>query len=190
MATTLDRGFKSWAERTSIALRREFRSAPHDPLPPEKVAEYLGISLWTPYDVPGLPPPVLNQLVNADPHGWSGVSLQTGKKGIIIYNPRHSKGRRSSDISHEVAHFVLDHRPATIIWAASLELAMRSFDTKQEDEANWLAWCLLLPRDALTYSKRRGLTTAQIAEHYGVSETLVNFRMHKTGVNAQFHGVA
>jgi Zn-dependent peptidase ImmA (M78 family) len=186
MAETLDRGFKSWAERSSLALRRELHLAPYDPLPAEDIVDYLGITLWTPYDVPGLPQDILDQLVSKDPWGWSAVSLQVDAKGIIIYNPRNSRGRRSSDIGHEAAHFILDHRPATIILSPPLDVAMRSFDAKQEDEANWLAWSLLLPRDALIYSKRRGLTTTQIAERYGVTETLVNFRMYKTGVNAQF----
>ena len=102
-----------------------------------------------------------------------------------LYNPRKSKGRQASDITHESAHFILDHRPATLILSPDSDVAMRSFDPKQEDEANWLSWCLLLPREALLHAKRRGLSTAQIAGHYGVTETLVSFRMQKTGVLAQ-----
>jgi len=64
-------------------------------------------------------------------------------------------------------------------------LVMRSYDQKQEDEANWLAWCLLLPRDALTQCARRGLSIDAIAEQYGVSKKLVTFRLHVTGVRAQ-----
>lgn len=183
---TLDRGFKSWAERTSLALRRELELAPHQPLDPSQLAKSLEVDLWTPNDIPGLPREVLEQLLNRDPWGWSGVSLSLDSRGVVIYNPRKSKGRKASDITHELAHFILDHKPATIILFQDGSIGMRTFDTKQEDEANWLAWCLLLPRDGLVWAKRANLTTAQIADHFGVTESLVTFRLNMSGVEAQF----
>lgn len=186
MASTFDRGFKAWAERTSLAIRRELRLASDAPLQPSILASHLGITLWTPHDVPGLPEEILNQLIDEDPWGWSAVSLQVDGKGIVIYNPRKSSGRKSSDIMHELAHIILDHRPATIILSSDLDIAMRSYDPKQEDEANWFAWCLLLPREALVSAIRRGLSADQIAECYGVTKTLVDFRTQKTGIHTQF----
>lgn len=183
---TFDRGFKARAERAALAFRRELKLAPSDPLRPELLAAHLGITLWTPREIPGLPPDVLNQLTEIDPWGWSGVSLTVDGKGVIIYNPRKSPGRRASDITHELAHFILDHQPATIILSADLDLGMRTFDAKQEDEANWLAWCLLLPRDALVRAKIQRLSVGEIADRYGVTETLVTMRMDLTGVNSQF----
>jgi Zn-dependent peptidase ImmA (M78 family) len=187
---TFERGFKSWAERTSLAVRRELGLAADAPLPPEDLAAHLDVTLWTPSDVSGLTEEIADQLSSADPWGWSAVSFTVDGHGTIIYNPRKSKGRRASDIAHELAHFILDHQPATIIVSADLEFAMRSFDAKQEDEANWLAWCLLLPREALVWASLRKLSVAQIAEHYGVSETLVNMRINRTGVLAQLKAVS
>ncbi len=178
---TLERGFKTWAERTSLAFRRELSLTVNDPLSPEMLADYLGIQLWTPRDVPDLPIEVLGQLLERDPWGWSAVSLN----GVVIYNPRKSDGRRASDITHELAHIILDHQPATILLSPDLPLGMRSFDAKQEDEANWFAGSLLLPRDGLLSAKRKRLTTEQIAGQYGVSSVLVNYRMNLTGVNYQ-----
>jgi Zn-dependent peptidase ImmA (M78 family) len=62
---------------------------------------------------------------------------------------------------------------------------MRSFDAKQEDEANWLAWTLLLLRPALMHCIQRGRGTAQIADEYDVSEQLVKYRSGITGVSRQ-----
>jgi len=42
-------------------------------------------------------------------------------------------------------------------------LVMRSYNQEQEEEANWLAWALLLPREALLSLKRRRATVADIA---------------------------
>jgi hypothetical protein len=35
---------------------------------------------------------------------------------------------------HELAHFLLDHKPKTIIMSEELDIAIRSFDAKQEDQ--------------------------------------------------------
>jgi hypothetical protein len=183
---TFERGFKTWAERTSITIRRELGLAAHDCLDVLALAKFLRVQVWTPYDIDGLPKDVVDQLIEHDPWGWSAVSLVLSDgTGVVIYNPRKSKGRRSSDIAHELAHFILEHRPSTIIFSHDGSIGMRSFDQKQEEEANWLAWCLLLPREALLVAKREGLTMAKIAEGYGVSEPLVRFRISMTGVGVQ-----
>lgn len=152
-----------------------------DPLEPATFASYLGIELLTPQQIPGLPPDVEDQLLKHDPWGWSAVTIGNA----LIYNPRKSPGRRASDIMHELAHTVLTHKPAQIVLSHDGELGMRSFDQQQEDEANWLAWCLLLPRDALVYVARKGMTHEEIAKSYGVTEVLVRFRISTTGVTSQ-----
>jgi Zn-dependent peptidase ImmA (M78 family) len=90
---------------------------------------------------------------------------------------------------HELAHLILDHKPASIVMSHDGTFAMRSYDQKQEDEANWLAWCLLLPRDALARCARGAVSTEAIAEQYGVSKTLVTFRLRVTGVHAQIRAL-
>jgi hypothetical protein len=183
--STLERGFKSWAERTALVVRRDLRLHPHAPLSPVVLADYLDVTLWTPRDVPGLPAEVANQLLETDPWGWSAVSQQIDGRVVVIYNPRHSPGHQTSNIVHELAHLLLDHEPATVILSPDGDMAMRTFNAKQEDEANWLAWCLLLPRDVLLRAMATQKTEAQIAEEYGVTETLVTFRARICGVQAQ-----
>jgi IrrE N-terminal-like domain len=186
MNATLERGFKSWAERTATSLRTELGLRPSDLLRPLDLATYLETLLWTPHDVPNLPSDVLDQLVQKDPWGWSAVSILQDGTAVIIYNPRHSPGRQSSDIVHELAHQILGHEPARLIMSHDGSFVMRSYDQKDEDEANWLAWALLLPREGLVVCKRRRLTPEQIAERFGVTETLVKFRLRMTGVESQF----
>jgi hypothetical protein len=183
---TLERGFKSWAERTSLALRKELGVSLDRPLAPREVADYLGIGVWTPHQVPGMTSELLNQLLEVDPWGWSAASVDIDGRGIVIYNPRHSPGRQVSDLSHELAHFILDHQPARIILSADLDgIGMRSFNEKQEDEANCLGWTLLLPREALMVAKMRRWSVDQIAEVYGVTKSLVRYRINSTGVEKQ-----
>lgn len=182
---TLDRGFKAWAERTAAALRSELALEPSEPLLPVRLAAHFGVTLWTCDEVPGMPDDILRQLTVTDPWGWSAVTLNLGQRIIVIYNNRRTPGRQASDITHELAHLILNHDPATVVLSESVDVVMRSFDQKQEDEANCLAWALLLPRDALFSARRRRMNAANIADHFGVTETLVQFRLRTTGIDLQ-----
>jgi Zn-dependent peptidase ImmA (M78 family) len=185
-----ERGFKTWAERTSASLRQELKLLPHEPLSPTVLAGYLDVALWTPMEVPGITREVVDQLLNQDPWGWSAVSVYRADRAFVIYNPRKSAGRRASDIMHELAHLILSHKPATVVMSQDGSFVMRSYDQAQEDEANWLAWCILLPRDALLRCRKLELSVAEIAEQYDVTETLVNFRLRMTGVESQLRAAS
>jgi Zn-dependent peptidase ImmA (M78 family) len=184
--TTLERGFKAWAERTAATIRADLSLAPTAPLDPLRLAAHLGVTLVRPDQIEGMPAEICAQLLVQDRSGWSAATLELDGKTTIIFNPRKSAGRRASDIVHELAHLILGHEPAKIVFSQDGQLATRTFDQKQEDEANWLAWALLLPRDALFAAKRSRMLTAQIATAYGVTETLVSFRLKMTGVDVQF----
>jgi hypothetical protein len=180
-----DRGFKAWAERSSISIRRELELATHDPLSPEKLAAYLGIELLTPKQIPGLSEQCGRQLLQVDPNGWSATSFSLGDRVVIIYNPTHSPRRQSSDKMHELAHFLIGHEPAQIVLSQDGGIVMRSYNQKQENEANWLGGCLLLPRDTLLWIKRQHLDDVTACRVYCVSEDLLRFRMNAGGVNLQ-----
>jgi hypothetical protein len=182
----LERGFKTWAEQLALSIRRELDLVPHAPLPPLCLAEHLGVRVWTPRDVPGLPQTVLDQLLQHDPDGWSAVTCSVDDAALIIYNPRHSPARQNSDLAHELAHIILEHEPSKLVLSHDGTMVMRSFDDKQEEEANWLGWCLLLPRPALMHAMKARLTAAAIAQQWTVSEQLVEFRIRMTGVRVQF----
>ncbi len=190
MTATLERGFKSWAERTGASLRRELGLTQFQPLDPRSLADYLQVRLVTPQDVPGIPDTLLNQLLEVDPWGWSAVTLIQGEAAVVVYNPKHSSGRQASDITHEMAHLILGHQPATMIMSPDGSFVMRSYNQKQEEEANWLAWAVLLPREALLAFKRRKADASRIATEFGVTETLVKFRLRVTGVESQLRATA
>jgi Zn-dependent peptidase ImmA (M78 family) len=190
MSGTLERGFKARAERTSAGLRGELGLSAFERLEPRQLAEYLEVKLLTPSDVPGMTEELLHQLLAVDPWGWSAVTIVQGDAALVIFNPRHSEGRQASDITHELAHIILGHQPATMILSADGKLVMRSYDQKQEDEANWLAWAILLPREALLAMKRRSVTILDIANEFGVTETLVQYRLRITGIESQIRASA
>jgi Zn-dependent peptidase ImmA (M78 family) len=181
----LERGFKSWAEVFADGLRKELGVGMGEPLCLEKLASFFAAKLLTPEDIPGMTEVHLQQLLEIDPSGWSAVTVCVGQQSVIIHNPKHSVGRQASNIAHEIAHLILEHEPTKLVMSSDGALVMRSFDEKQEEEANWLAWCLLLPRASIIAALRKRSTVEQIALQFGVSQTLVNFRIQKTGARVQ-----
>ena len=170
----------------AASIRRDLGLARPSPLPPESLAEYLGIRLLTPRDVTGLSPNAVNILLGRERDNWSAVTVTHAGKDALIYNPAHSPARQASDVMHELSHLFLGHTPSQIILSQDRTFAIKSFDGPQEEEAGWLAGCLLLPRDALVSIHRAGLSQTEACEEYGVSEALLNWRIKTTGINRQF----
>lgn len=183
--TTLDRGFKSWSERAALSLRRDLNVTVIGRVDPFDIAAHIGVALWTPRDVPELPENIITQLLETDPWSWSAVGLVHTDSPLVIYNPRHSAARRASTIMHELAHVLLEHVPGKVVLSADGTMAVREHDSKQEEEANWLAGAVLAPRDGLIELKARPMTSEAIAETYGISKSLVDYRLRMTGVESQ-----
>ena len=181
-----ERGFKSWCEGTALELRRRLRLRNFDPLRPDQVAADLGVTLCTPRDIPGLSPSAVRILLGEEQDSWSAITLSTPDQDLVIYNSAHSPGRRANDIMHELAHVMRGHDPGRVMFFPDGNIALRTYDQNQEDEANWLAGCLLLPRDALTHIKAHGITEEAAARTYQVSVQLLKYRLNVTGVNVQF----
>lgn len=182
---TFDRGFKIWAERTSVSIRRELGIQPHDPLSAFNLAQFLKVELITPHHIQGLNPSHKRQLLSSDPNGWSAVTVEGSGRHVVIYNPQHSPGRQSSDQLHELAHILIGHEPSRLIISQDETWVMRSYDQKQEDEAAWLSGCLLLPREALLFIAEYRLSDEEACKQYRVSRQMLISRRNLTGVTLQ-----
>ena len=182
---SFDRGFKSWAEKCSLSLRKDLGVKGEDPLCPWKLAEYLNVNVYTPEDIVGLSDEYKNQLLVEDSDGWSAVTVTYQNIHTLIHNPQHAPTRQASNIMHELSHLIAGHDPAKIILSLDGSMVMRSFDQKQEDEATWLGGCLLLPRKALLHIKQIKMTKQSVSQTYGVSPALYQYRLNVTGVGKQ-----
>jgi Zn-dependent peptidase ImmA (M78 family) len=179
------RGFKSWCERIALEKRAELGLDLTDPLKPESLAADLGITIWTPSDVPGLSVESLRVLVDGDPESWSAVTLRLANTDLIIVNSAHSHGRLASNLMHELAHVLLGHTPTRVDVTEDQQLLLRTHDPEQEEEASWLAGCLLLPRPCLVSILRRWGVNRDAARQYGVSLEMLTYRIRVTGVEIQ-----
>jgi hypothetical protein len=178
------RGFKSWCENTSTSTRSKLGLDPQEPLSPYELAEKLRVMVWTLDDVPGLPVETLSFLASPKGDEWSAVTVCYNEQNIIIVNPRHSIGRTSSDLMHELSHIMLNHKAGETYFSG--DFMMREYDEKQEAEADWLAGSLLLPRKALEYIKYNHLPDEHVTEIYSVSSQLYIYRCRMTAINRQY----
>jgi hypothetical protein len=181
----MERGFKTRCENLSLQIRSDLGLNMAAALPPESLAEHLGVLLWKPRDILDLSREALTQL-GKDRDSWSAVSVSLGGIDAVIYNPLHLKGRQSSDIMHELSHILLDHKPIEMfLFSKDMEIVLRDYDLNIEEEATWLSGCLLLPRDVLLHIRRNGMDDQTACQTYFVSASLLHYRMNITGIDRQ-----
>lgn len=181
----LRHGFKSWSENTSLGYRREFGLEPHALLDPRKLAEHLGIMIWTPSTVPDLDDKTIHQLTKTDPTSWSAVTLKVGTNYLIIHNDTHHAGRTANTLAHEMAHIILKHPPAQVFISTEGLMMLNHYNQEHEGEAEYFAGALLVPRAALLEFLSAGKTEAFCEKHFGVSAELIRQRKYQTGIAKQ-----
>lgn len=183
------RGFKTWCENVSKQYRKNFSILPADPLNAFKLAESLKITVSYANQIPDLDPNSLRILIEEDSSSWSAATLSVNSEYLIILNPTHSKARTSSNLMHELAHIIIGHEPARVDVTEDNILLLNTYDQNQEEQADWLCGCLLLPREALLKIKRNRIIDSKASELYGVSADMLKYRMNITGVNNQLKRV-
>ena len=183
-----ERGFKTWCEKYATEKRKTLGIDPTGPLNSMALAADLKVIVRKPEDIPNINQNTLDVLLRKDgtPSCWSAVTLVSGSRMVVILNSSHSQARQASDLTHELAHIVRGHKAQEVDITADGLMLLKSYDKLQEEEADWLSGCLLLPRDALVAIKRKGLDTATSATLYGVSVQMLNYRFATSGVNRQF----
>lgn len=177
-------GFKATAERLAAELRAAAGIGPRARFDPLLLAKHLSVVVLVFSDLK-LSDDARAQLLKSDPDSWSGMTLRDGDVVAVVLNPVHSTTRRNNTLMHELAHVVLKHVPARVDVSDTGLLLLSHYSDEVEDEADWLAAALLLPRDALMTRRRRGDSAAEIAAEFGTSEQLCEWRLRMTGVDAQ-----
>jgi uncharacterized protein DUF955 len=175
------RGFKAEAERRAEQVRTEMGKRPSDPVDAVDLAKHVGATVRRADELTS--PEKLETLEEIQPGAFSACTFTIGDRHVIVYNPIASLGRTQSDIAHEVSHIMLDHDMKSVETIGGLTFF--TCDAEEEQEANWLAGCLLLPRRLLYMAARRGMNGVDIAETYNVSEQMASFRLRTTGVLRQ-----
>lgn len=176
------RGFKTEAERLAADLRAQLGCSDDEPVDLEAAARHLGVDLISADQL--VPLERLQELEDLQPGAFSAATFRLmGNRKTIVFNPLHGIGRTRSNQAHELAHVMLGHSVRTIERVGNFKFL--TCDAEQEEEADWLGGCLLLPRAVLLKSAFADLGPAQIAEAYETSEPMARFRLNASGVLVQ-----
>src|SRR5947209_14858915 len=170
------RGFKSAANDLAAAVRADLGISLLDRLDPRALAEWLAIPV---IDLSSLEAeaPMVKHLLRVETEVFSAVTVFAGPRRTIVHNDAHSPVRQNSNICHELSHGLLQH-PRT---PAMDDSGCRIWNKDIEDEANWLAGCLLVPEQSALAIARGRWTVAEAALRFGVSEVMVRYRLNATG---------
>ncbi|GAA4469125.1 ImmA/IrrE family metallo-endopeptidase [Phytohabitans houttuyneae] len=176
------RGFKTEAERLADRTRAQLGLQPHAHMPIRDLATHLSIEIYSADDL--VDQADLEELDRLQPGVFSAATfhLPDGRT-VIVSNPYNEVGRTNSDIAHEIAHLLLRHDVREL-----QQIGGHTFFTcnpEQEEEANWLAGCLLLPRALLLREAFAGSDPAAIAQKHQVSIPMARFRLNASGVLLQ-----
>ena len=181
----MKRGFKSQCEKRSISIRASLGLGKSAPLDAHKLAESLDVTVWAANEIPSVSIEDLNQLTSTDKDSWSAFTSRIGTHNLVVYNPSQSQPRINSVIMHELSHIILGHTLANVLTTADGQVVPSHYDQEQEDEADWLAGTLLLPRPALLKVLSEKQVHSTICENYLVSNQMLTWRIRMTGVNYQ-----
>ena len=177
-------GFKAQSERTGAAARAALGLTTSAPLDPWAYAVHLKVRVLD-FRKLSLPVKTVRQLTIVDGDSWSAMTLRVDSAIGIVLNPAHAPTRQRSDLMHELAHIELRHSPTRVEVSGTGLLLLSDYSDEQEQEADWLAATLLLPREGLVRFRSAGKSTGEIAAYYGVSESLCEWRLRMTGVDVQ-----
>jgi Zn-dependent peptidase ImmA (M78 family) len=170
---SLRRGFRTEANDHAREVRRELRLALHDPLDPWRLAAHLEIPV---HKLSDLPTEVAHHFLHLEASAFSAVTVFRSNRRVIVHNDAHNAGRQASDISHELGHGLLLHRPTPALSV----VGCRDWDPVLEEEADWLGAALLVSDDVAMHIAQSGMSNRDAAMAYGVSLQLVTWRMNMT----------
>lgn len=180
------RGFKTESEKAALRARAALKLKPSAPLNPWAYAAHLGVQILDIQNLK-LSEGAKKQLLVIDFRSWSAMTIKGPTCTAIVINQAHALTRQTNDLMHELSHIELRHTPNRVEMSTSGLLMVSNYSNEQEQEADWYAAAMLLPRDALAAARRRGQSAAEIAIEYGVSQALCAWRLRMTGVDVQLH---
>ena len=86
---------------------------------------------------------------------------------------------------HELSRIILEQEPARVDVTPDQIMILDTYDTLQVEEADWLSWSLLVPREALLSFLRGNSNEDGAASHFKVSRKLLSMRRQLTGIDRQ-----
>jgi transcriptional regulator with XRE-family HTH domain len=130
-----------------------------------------------------LDPEIVRKLSIEACHEWSAMSVPlngANDSWAVLLNDCHSVERQRVTILEEFWHILLGHKLTRVARVA--DSYGRTYDKAEEHDAYYLASACLLPKPAMIKAVERKLSSDQIAQSFGTSPELVDYRLKRLGL--------
>jgi transcriptional regulator with XRE-family HTH domain len=130
-----------------------------------------------------------NALRGAAAGEWSAMSVPLdpdNERWAVLLNDTHAVERQRVTVLEELWHILLGHKLTKIARVA--EAYGRTYDTTEEHDAYYLAAATLLPKAAMLNAVAQRLSSQQIAQRFGTSSELVDYRIKRLGLWREYSG--
>ena len=172
----MQRGYGAYIKRVALGLRAELALSPFDAIDAHTACSHLDIPVIGMTSLADAPD-ALEHFSGEASSDFSAVTGFIGTSRFIIVNDTHHPYRQASSLAHELGHALLQHPPAPMLRGDG----MRSFDGEIEEQAAFFSGALLLPDEACRMILKRGTTLHEASRFYGVSESMVDYRLNISG---------
>jgi hypothetical protein len=150
---------------------------------PYRLAEEHGIPVCSLEDLASYDcaPAAISYFTKQHPEAWSAALIPDGTGRVIVENPVHLPRRRRSNVTHEMAHLLLEHDFQCILVGEGETDLQDPASRALESEAAEFAAELLVPASAAVRAAVAGWGDGQVAEFFDVSIEMARWRMNVSG---------
>jgi transcriptional regulator with XRE-family HTH domain len=125
----------------------------------------------------------VRKLGNEACNEWSAMSVPLERmmnRWVVLLNDCHSTERQRVTLLEEYWHILMGHKLTKV--AKISDAYGRTYDQAEEHDAYYLASASLLPRKAVEDAVTKGRSAADIANRFGTSPELVEYRIKRLGL--------
>ncbi len=175
-------------ETMAQKFRKDLNVSEADALDSLKI-EINGVQVYTPDEIEHLDERCISYLKNKGSDEWSAMSVpldEENDKWAVFRNANHTIERQRVTYLEECWHILLGHKLTKI--AKIADAYGRTYDSNEEHDAFYLASASLLPEKAIKKLVNERKSAEDIANQYGTSPELVEYRIKRLGLWRQYTG--
>lgn len=179
---------KSEMETMAQSFRKELGINDQKRLDPLKIV-IDGIKVLTVSEIDDIPPEITAHLKGPSATTWSAMSVPLDEENdtwVIVRNAQHQPVRQHVSLLEEFWHILLGHKLTKI--AKVVDVYGRTFDEQEEHDAFYLAAATMLPKSIIRKAVKEKADTVQLANDYGTSPELVEYRIKRLGLWREYKG--
>jgi hypothetical protein len=173
-------------EEQAALIRHRAGIGPLDRLDPRHAAEALALIIMDANAIENLTAEERAWIEATTPKMWSGMGapLADGRLFVLLH-PFQTPERAAITIMEEASHVHYGHRPERLTLQPT-GMERREYDKCIEEEAYWTAAAALLPSVAVARAVWRRRPANEVAQFYGTSIELVEFRIKTLGLWSEY----